>query len=150
MVSFTFRILIPFTLALKGNLVQEYLNSVFPTNTYFVKLVILSITSCYCAWETVIRFNFIIEHPHLALGQRGANLLLRIFVPRKSFSWVATVRIILHIKCQRLELCDQQPEHMLPLTNERTLVSVWKRVERKLALSEGKRCQKFFDTDLKW
>lgn len=50
--SFTFPILIPFTLALKRNIVQVFLNPVFLANTYSVEPVILATTSCCCARET--------------------------------------------------------------------------------------------------
>lgn len=99
-------------MALKRKLEQAYLNLVFLAKMYFVEPIILSITFYWCAWERqLFYFNFIIKHSHLAQGQCGANLLLRSFVPGRSFSWVVTVRITLHIKCQLLELCDQQPEH---------------------------------------
>lgn len=39
-----------------------------------------------CLRDAVTLFNFISEHFHLAPGQHGANLLLRSFVPGRSFS----------------------------------------------------------------
>lgn len=39
-----------------------------------------------CMRHTVIPFNFITKHSHLTSGQRGADLLLRSFVPGRSFS----------------------------------------------------------------
>lgn len=114
----TFHILIPFTLAVKMNVVEAYLNSVFLANTHFVEPIILSTTSCCCAWETVILFNFIIKHSHLASGQHGANPLLRSFVPGRSFSLVVTVRITLHIvncwSCviSHLNICCPSPKEI--------------------------------------